>query len=232
MKKENKNKKYKKKRKFKIKFKGILITFLFLYLFGYMAYEFINQPISNIYISGNYYLTDWEVIKYAGLEDYPQAITNTSKIIEKRLENNNLIKRANVKKKAFAKVYIEIIENRPILYSQYENKTVLLDDTKIDNKFDVPILVSSLEKEIYDDLLTKMSNIELDVLNKMSEVSYAPDFVDDERFVITMTDGNYVYLTLKKFYLINDYNSIVKEFNNKKGILYLNSGGYFKIMEN
>ena len=77
-----------------------------------------------------------------------------------------------------------------------------------------------------------MSNIELDVLNKMSEVSYAPDFVDDERFVITMTDGNYVYLTLKKFYLINDYNSIVKEFNNKKGILYLNSGGYFKIMEN
>ena len=30
---------------------------------------------------------------------------------------------------------------------------------------------------------------------------------------------------------INSYNDIVKQFDNKKGILYLNSGGYFDIFE-
>ena len=77
-----------------------------------------------------------------------------------------------------------------------------------------------------------MRKVKSEVLNKISEIVYAPDEVDDERILLTMTDGNYVYLTLKKFSVINDYNDIVKEFDNKKGILYLNSGGYFKIMEN
>ena len=46
-----------------------------------------------------------------------------------------------------------------------------------------------------------------------------------------MNDGNYVYLTLNKFLKINSYLDIVKEFNNKKGILYLDSGEYFKILQ-
>jgi hypothetical protein len=70
------------------------------------------------------------------------------------------------------------------------------------------------------------------VFRKISEIKYDPDEVDKERILFTMTDGNYVYITMLKFYLLNDYNSIVKEFDNKKGILYLNSGGYFKIIEN
>jgi hypothetical protein len=77
-----------------------------------------------------------------------------------------------------------------------------------------------------------MALVNKDILTKISEITYFPDSVDDERFYLLMTDGNYVYLTLKKFYLINDYNSYVKEFGTKKGVLYLNSGGYFKIIEN
>ena len=46
-----------------------------------------------------------------------------------------------------------------------------------------------------------------------------------------MSDGNYVYLTLEKFEVIDNYVDIIKTFNNKKGILYLDSGEYFKIME-
>ena len=46
-----------------------------------------------------------------------------------------------------------------------------------------------------------------------------------------MNDGNYVYLTLNKFNKINHYIEIIKEFNNKKGILYLDSGEYFKVIE-
>ena len=43
-----------------------------------------------------------------------------------------------------------------------------------------------------------------------------------------MNDGNYVYLTLKKFDNINKYVDMIKSFDNKKGILHLDSGEYFK----
>ena len=46
-----------------------------------------------------------------------------------------------------------------------------------------------------------------------------------------MNDGNYVYITINKLPNINNYVNIIKEFNGKKGILYLDSGEYFKIME-
>lgn len=226
------NKQLKKKKRLRIKFKVVLITFLILYLLINIIYNIIDKPISNIYVSGNNYLTDWQVIEIASLDNYPPTLLHLSRNIKNKLEDNVLIKEAKVTKKNFTIVYIEIIENKPILYNQLTNKTILLDKKEIDDKFDVPILTSSLDKNKYNELINRLSDIPQDVLNKMSEITYSPDDVDDERFLITMTDGNYVYVTLNKFNLINDYNNIVKEFNNKKGILYLNSGGYFKIMEN
>mgnify|MGYP003496935144 CR=1 FL=1 len=43
--------------------------------------------------------------------------------------------------------------------------------------------------------------------------------------------GAKVYLTLNKFSKLDDYLDIIKEFNNKKGILYLDSGEYFEVKE-
>ena len=47
-----------------------------------------------------------------------------------------------------------------------------------------------------------------------------------------MDDGNYVYLTLSKLSSVNNYVSIIKNFESKKGILFLDSGEYFQILEN
>ena len=46
-----------------------------------------------------------------------------------------------------------------------------------------------------------------------------------------MNDGNYVYITLYKTYLVNDYIKILSTLENKKGILYLDSGNYFEIFK-
>ena len=46
-----------------------------------------------------------------------------------------------------------------------------------------------------------------------------------------MNDGNYVYLTLTKFKQINYYEDVLEKLDGKKGILYLDSGNHFKIME-
>ncbi|MBD9085093.1 cell division protein FtsQ, partial [bacterium] len=68
-------------------------------------------------------------------------------------------------------------------------------------------------------------------LKRISEIKYDPNSVDEERFLFTMNDGNYVYLTLIHLEKINNYVDILKNFENKKGILYLDSGEYFKVME-
>mgnify|MGYP006892043037 FL=1 len=46
-----------------------------------------------------------------------------------------------------------------------------------------------------------------------------------------MNDGNMVYITVSKAELLNKYVEIIKKVDNKKGILYLDSGNYFEIKE-
>lgn len=219
-------------KKIRVKIKPVLCT-IFLFAIGItLLFNFIKKPISNIYITGNKYLTDWEIIKLANLDDYPSWISVSNSNIEKELEENILISNAEVDKQNITTVNIKIKENIPLFFDTVRNKTILYNGQEVTEEYDVPIMLSSLTGELYVLFLEGIRNINEDVLNKISEIVYSPDEVDDERILVTMTDGNYVYLTLKKFKAINDYNNIVKEFDNKKGILYLNSGGYFKIMEN
>lgn len=225
---------YKKvtQKRFKLKIHTVLIALLFLYLIGCLIFYIINKPISNIYISGNTYYSDWEIIEMAGLEDYPASMLHPCNNIEKKLESNILIESVKVRKKFFTKIYIDIEENKPLFYDNNIGKTVFADSQISIDKYDTPVLINEMSEDVYNDLIEKMNEIEDDVFRKISEIKYDPDSVDLERILFTMTDGNYVYVTMLKFDLINDYNNIVKEFDNKKGILYLNSGGYFKIIEN
>ena len=219
------------KKKVKLKFTGIILLLIIFSILGLFIYKFLTRRITNIYVSGNDYLSDWDVIVEAKLDNYPISIQNTSPILKKRLKRNILIRDAKIYKKGTS-VYIEIDENRPIFYDNIKKKTVLTDSKTIDQVYDVPLLDSEISVKMYNTLLNGLSKLKKDVLIKISEITYSPDSIDTERFVLTMTDGNYVYITLKKINLINDYMDIVKEFGSKKGILYLNSGGYFKIMEN
>ena len=51
-----------------------------------------------------------------------------------------------------------------------------------------------------------------------------------------MNDGNYVYITLYTMEKLDSYTDIMgkmsQKFEGKHGILYLDSGQYFKVLEN
>jgi len=220
-----------KKKKYKIKYQNIIICFFIVYLLYIVITNFINRSITNIYIINNSFLNDQEIIETAQIENYPSSFKNSTKKITDKLEENIYIKKANVYKKNQTEVYIEVEENTPLFYISSSNKTVLLDGTEISGFINSPILINYVPDTIYDDFVLKMASVEKDVLKKISEIEYNPNDVDDERFLLTMTDGNYVYLTLYKFNSINSYIDIIKNFENQKGILYLDSGEYFKVME-
>lgn len=227
-----KKKKKGTKKKIRIKFFNIFLFLTFILIIIGAVYKIANLKITNIYIKNNYYLTDLEVIETAKIKDYPSTFQNSCKKIEKRLEKNPLIKTAKVKKTYFTRVYIDIEENSLLFYDINTSKIVLKDGTTFSGNYDVPTLINQVPKKVYKKMLTKFALIKPDILDNISEIKYDPDSVDKERFLLTMSDGNYVYITLSKCSNINNYLKYIKEFNNKKGILYLNSGEYFKIMEN
>lgn len=225
-------KEVRKKRKLKLKFKAVLILFVFIILFMIIILSLLSRPITNIYVSGNKSLNDQEIIDIAGLSDYPSTVKNMSVVIAKRLEKNIYIKKANVNKKKLTKVYIEIEENIPLFYNVSVDKTLLYDGKEVSGSLDCVALINYIPDTIYTEFISEMKKVNEEILGRMSEIKYDPNDVDVERFLVLMSDGNYVYLTLNDFNKINSYVSIIKNFEAKKGILYLDSGEYFKILEN
>ena len=219
----------KKKKKVRIRFTGILIILLLLYLLFYLINYILDRRITNIYISGNYYLKDYEIISLAGLEDYPSNLKNSSKKISSNLENSIYILDAKVTKK-FRKVYIEVKENRPLYYNKNTNKTVLSDKAETDNIYHVPTLLNYIPDTIIDNFIKSMNMLDIDILERISEIEYDPKDGDEYKFLLTMNDGNYVYLTLtgNSFKKLNSYPAMLKKFDGKKGILNLDYGNYLE----
>ena len=217
-------------KKRKLKTKALIISLIIIAIIAFSIYYISQIRITNIYIIDNNILSDYEIIKLAKLEKYPNSLENSSQKIKERLEKNDLIKSAKVEKKGLLnEVYIYIEENKPLFYYQVMNKIILKDGKKVNGNYNVVVVTNEISADIYDEFIEKMSEVDPDIMSKISEIKYDPNDIDKERFYLTMNDGNYVYLTLNKFNKINNYLEIVKSFNNAKGILYLDSGEYFKL---
>ena len=216
----------------KIKIKKILIFLILIISLIFLLFSFFSMRIKNIYITGNILLSDQEVIDIAKIRNYPNTFLNLSNIIEGRLEKSIKIKSAKVYKKWFNKVYIKIEENYPLFFNDSMSETVLLDGQTVKEKYDCPILINLIPDTLYKKFIDKMSQIDKNVLIHISEIKYDKNDVDDTRFLLTMIDGNYVYLTLNTFEKVNDYINIIKNLGQENGILYLDSGEYFEIFEN
>ncbi len=226
-------KKKKKRSKKKINLKKIFGFLFFLFILGTFVYCVFNVNIKNIYVKGNIYLSDQEIIDIAEIENYPNSMNNLSYKIKSKLESNTYINKAVVMRRGILlnKVYISVKENYPLFYYLSDNKTVLYDGTKVDDMYTLPTVINFIPNTIYDEFLDKMRNINIDILSRVSEIEYNPNDVDIKRFFLLMNDGNYVYITLNKFLNLNKYVDVMKSIKNKKGILYLDSGEYFEVFD-
>jgi len=218
-----------KVKKKKLKIKNLLVTITILILLVLTIIDITRLPVKNIYIQGNNILNDKTIITLADLTDYPPYINTYFSNIKVKLLDNDYIKSVNIKRTLSRKIYVEIEEYNPICI--YKDKLVLSSTKSVDNTYNidyVPYIINDID-EIYDKFVTKFNKVNKDILLKISHIEYTPNEVDKERFLLYMTDSNYVYITLSKIDKINKYNSIVQELENKKGIIYLDSGDYVEI---
>lgn len=217
------------KKRGRLKIGRILLAFFLLFLTIFVIYSILNLKITNIFISGNYYLSDQQIIDAASIGDYPSVIKGVKQI--KNLKDNIYIKDVRVKVRKITQVYIEVTENRPLFYSIDMEKTVLLDGRTTSEKYPTPTLLNYVIDSVYPNFVKELGKLDIDILNRISEIKYEPNDVDDNRFLLLMTDGNYVYINNSTFYKLSKYMEIIRNFPNKKGVLYLDYGNNFEIIE-
>ena len=224
----------KKRKKRKIKFKSVLLVIFLLLILSLIIYVVSSLKVKTYYVYNNEFLTDEQVLDILKLNKNSSfLLTNT--LTEKAIiSKNKRIKEVKIKKTLSLEIKVYVTEYK-ILYYDEENKYSVLEtgDTLNYRDDNSPVLVNKVEdKEIYKKFINKMNRVNTDILSIISEIKYVPNGIDKERFLFSMNDGNYVYITISKLTKINEYKSVIDSVEDKKGILYLDYGNYFVPKEN
>lgn len=224
-------KKIVKRKKLRV-FRLLLLLFI-IAIISFFVYLYVTTNTQNIIIKGNNYISDEEVLQETDLKNYPSFILTMPSKIQKKLAKNQYIKSVKVRRKFYHTFEITIKEYDVLFKNDTLNKYVLDNKKEImsDLEFRVPRLVNYTPDKKYSSLIENMKSVDKSILGKISEISYQPNEFDKDRFLLLMDDGNSVYLTLTKFEMINYYNEVLGQLEGRRGILYLDSGNHFKIME-
>ena len=220
----------------RIKLIPCLVVVLILGGLFFGVYLLLKLPVKNIVVEGTSYLNDDYVLKLAEVIDYPSFYASSTKAIEAKLEESSYIQKASVSREFFHVLVIDVEENKPLFIND-TNKTVVFSDREevpLEEEIDlfrVPRLINYVPDNKYKSFIKGMAQIEEDILGKISDIEYKPNDYDKDRFLLYMDDGNMVYLTLTKFDMINYYNDVLSQLENRHGILYLDNGNHFQIME-
>lgn len=224
------------KKKKRLKLIPFLLFVLVIAATFFLVDVLLDTRVENIIIKGNKIVTDQQIIDEAGLSNYLSFYKTTSYNIKKALEKNSFIKEVKVKRSFYHVITIEVSEYKVLLKKETTGKLVLenMNEVTTDQEipYTVPRLVNDVPKNKYSKLLKNLLKVKRSVRSSISEFYYDPNEFDKDRFLLYMDDGNSVYLTLTKFRMINYYNDVLPQLDGKKGILYLDSGNHFQIMEN
>lgn len=223
-------------KKTKIKLLPCFMVLLFFVALSFGAYYFVHLPIQNLIVEGTSYLKDDYILNLAGVRNYPSFYLISTRGIEDKLEESPYIQKAEVKREFFHVLVLDIKESKP-LFINNTNKTVVFsnkEEVPVNEEIDlfrIPRLINYVPDNKYRSFIKGMADIKTDILGKISDIEYQPNDYDKDRFLLYMDDGNMVYLTLTKFDMINYYNDVLSQLENRKGILYLDNGNHFQIME-
>ncbi len=223
-------------KKKKLKLLNFFILLLVITCISLLIYFLLQIKVQNIIIKNTNYLNDDYILDLAGIKNYPKYYSVSTSKIKKKIESSPYIDSAKVKRKFFNTFVIDIKESKALYYRDSDKNVVFSSGKSINNDknfviFRIPRLLNYVPNNIQKYFIKGMSDISDSILSRISDISYDPNDIDKERFLLYMDDGNMVYLTLTKFKMINYYNTVLEQLEGKKGILYLDNGNHFQIKE-
>lgn len=231
-----------KKVKRKLNIKAFIVFALVIYLIVMLVYYFLSMPIKNIYITGNSYVSDNDIIIAAGIKNYPSIIKLNSSKMKKNIKKLDYVDDVKIRRNIFGKLTINIKEANILFFNRNNNKLVLSNSKEIedDNSYGHASLINYVPKDIYKKLIVSLNKIDDNILKSISEIEYSisksnDKVIDDTRFLLRMNDGNTVYINLINIKNLNKYQSIYATLNDTLGVIYLDSSSneniYFKSYE-
>ncbi len=216
----------KKVKRLRLNIGRTLLFFLFIYFiisFGIYVYK---EPVKHYEITGNDYLKDVDILRRAGLEDYPPFVSVIPGDIEKKLKEDPFIGDAKVSYNWNFQIDIKIEENTPMFYAKSINKIVLSDGSLVnnDNSFiGMPMLLNDTTEEARKELAFNLKKVDKGILYMISEIEYTPTYsssgvvIDDKRFLLVMDNKVLVFITANKASRLNDYLDILASIDETTG---------------
>lgn len=217
--------KTKKVVKRRLKWKGVFFLALVCAGIYFGIKELIKVDISAIKITGNEYVKDAEIIKNAKLNESTSYFGFSKSSVCKDITSDPRIKTCKIKRGFDFKIEILIEENIPLFFYSPENATVLSDGSRVEgnNIYGLPTLVNHVQEEVMENFIARLSLVDNDIIRSISEIEYSPStndsgvYIDKERFIFDMNDGNTVIINNKKMSIMNHYKKIYASID-KKGV--------------
>lgn len=219
------------KRKFNpLKFLSFIAFIIICY---FLTVYLLDIKTKNIVVLNNNNYSDEKIIETSGIENYPKFLSLNTNKIKKKLLKLDLIENVTIKKKWNFVLELTIKEKKILYLVRSENKYRLSDNKlyDLDDVLSVPTLINYIPESNEKKFVNAFKNIDNNIISMISEIEYSKTSYDSDRFLLYMNDGNMVYVTTTKLKSLNKYVDIVSKLENKKGILYLDSGNYFEIKE-
>lgn len=206
--------KLKKKRRRKRR-RRLLVLLLMAIIAIYAISDYSNVRI--VEISGNSYYSKQQIMNIAGISYDMKSILAPSFLIDKRLEDDTLIRNATISKTWDGIVNIEIEEEKLIGYYTKNGKNYLIveDDADVlikdENKLaNVPYLVD-LNKDQLDSYKKAIAKVDKESIWLISEISHYETSYDKNMLKLTMQDGHIVFTTFAGLSLLDSYTEMLKE---------------------
>ena len=225
------------KRKLNLKRVFFLVCFL---LIVFLVVKFsLKIKVKEIYVDGNKFVTDKDIINSSGLDKNTFFLKFSARKVCNEVVKNPFIETCKIKRDLSFAVRIVVTENAPVLLYFPESKVILSNGDKVnlDSQYGIPTLISVVPEEVLDKFIVGLNNVNSDIIRSVSEIEYAPsvnnkgEYIDKERFMLSMNDGNIVYINIRNIEVLNNYTKIYASIGDKKGYYNLDSdfeNYYFK----
>jgi cell division septal protein FtsQ len=195
----------------------IIVFLLLIYItisFGLLIYK---EKVHHYEINGVSYYKEIDIIRMLNLQDYPSFISLNLNNLKKTLESDSLISKAKVSYGWNFTIKIDIEENSPVFVIKSSNNVVLKDGNQIpyEESFGaLPMLLNNTPTESLVLLAENLSKIDRGVLGLISEITYTPynstnTILDNNRFLLSMSDSNQVYINAKNCSWLNEYLDVI-----------------------
>ncbi|MEC1622507.1 cell division protein FtsQ/DivIB [Bacillus mojavensis] len=217
-----------------------LISFIMLFFMMVLIIVYLQTPISkisSISVTGNENVSKKEIIDLSDIKSGDTEFWSLDKKkTAKKIQENKLVKKAEISKSLPNKINIAIEEYKAIAYLEkdnvyyeiLENGSVLPNEVTPDDAG--PILVNWTDAKKRVQMAKQLDALSNSLKQSISEVYYTPVKMDQNRIKLYMNDGYVVTASIKTFAdRMKTYPSIISQLNgSKKGIIHLEVATYFE----